>query len=596
MPSSSGSSTRQDELREPLLAAADNNNNSQPQEPPKPIISEEASSSMSNNNSNNHDSTAIMMNDDAPPPPAGSEQELAAPVSILRRPAPPPPATTTHNEANHNKSSCCVLSPIQVMAMLSNYSTSYNVVNISMVLPILEQLIPDTSNEDKAASASSLLAGMMVGQLVGGYLGDSPVLGRMGALQLVMALQVVASLGSAICLQTSHKDFYVLLAVFRFLLGVGAGGVYPLAAVLSAEEQPEEEDETEHQDSGAGHHYHHGPTQPQGSTTSMNHNEDEEVEEDVDAAEQRQIRRVVLTFSTQGLGFITAPLVTVPLLYATTNLNLIWRILLGLGSLPGIVLLGMQLWMRRRQSAARRRHYPIPQRVTSPEDDEDADAGEAPVVESAIVQQQQDEDNNNNHRDDIEDRHQGDGPVGEHENTNDAVTEEILLRNMQIMEEQLTTTTGGRWDAIRHEPNLIRKMLGTAGTWFLFDVMFYGNTLFQPVVIDAAFGKSSNHGGDDDPIHELREDAINSLILTSIALPGYAVAGFVMGKKCCCILQTPKYVMLQGFGAMSVLYFAIGDNWSALRRTPALLVLLYGMYYVMITFVIALFVCEKATH
>ena len=82
-------------------------------------------------------------------------------------------------------------SPLQLVAMLSNYSTSYNVMKISMVLPILEKTIPGTTTEDAAASASSLLAGMIVGQLLGGYLGDSPVLGRLGALQLVMALQVI---------------------------------------------------------------------------------------------------------------------------------------------------------------------------------------------------------------------------------------------------------------------------------------------------------------------------------------------------------------------------------------------------------------------
>jgi hypothetical protein len=117
--------------------------------------------------------------------------------------------------------------PLQLTAMLSNYSTSYNVVNISMVIPILEQIFKQSSSEDVAASASSLLAGMIVGQLVGGYLGDSPILGRLGALQLVMSLQVVASIGSSL-LWTTHirrEHFYVLLAVFRFLLGMGAGGV-----------------------------------------------------------------------------------------------------------------------------------------------------------------------------------------------------------------------------------------------------------------------------------------------------------------------------------------------------------------------------------
>jgi hypothetical protein len=101
------------------------------------------------------------------------------------------------------------------------------------------------------------------------------------------------------------------------------------------------------------------------------------------------------------------------------------------------------------------------------------------------------------------------------------------------------------------EPNLIPKLFGTAMTWFLFDVLFYGNTLFQPIVIKAA-------------------------------LPGYAVAGFVMrstkittttsdttkstmlSKLSSLILyQSPRYVMLQVFFTMTILlyyWYTMGFN------------------------------------
>jgi hypothetical protein len=57
-----------------------------------------------------------------------------------------------------------------------------------------------------------------------------------------------------------------------------------------------------------------------------------------------------------------------------------------------------------------------------------------------------------------------------------------------ITEEELSTDHRGWWESIRHEDDLVRKLSGTAGTWFLFDVPFYGNTLFQPIVIEAGFG------------------------------------------------------------------------------------------------------------
>ena len=206
-----------------------------------------------------------------------------------------------------------------------------------------------------------------------------------------------------------------------------------------------------------------------------------------------------------------------------------------------------QLWIHRKDS-----HEAVPLEEEIPEDT---------VVAADII-------NNSNEQDDGD----HESPLSANEEDNDGV----LLRDMQRMEEELRENTS-RWAAIRREPNLAQKLLGTAGTWFLFDVLFYGNTLFQSIVIEAAFGPSKKGG--DDTTAELREVAINSLILTSIALPGYAVAGIVIGKRLCCVLQSPKYVMLQGFCAMSALYLAIGLNWNFLRHTPALLVVLYGMTF-----------------
>lgn len=376
--------------------------------------------------------------------------------------------------------------PHQITAMLSNYSTSYNVVNISLVLPILQQLNTKSSAADSAACASSLLAGMVLGQLGGGALGDS-FLGRLGALNLVMSLQIIASIASA-CIPIDSGNIYVKLALWRFVLGVGAGGVYPLAAVLSAE---------------------------QGNKSSNKSNAD-------------QGKRVVLTFSTQGLGFVTCPLVAVPLLHITTNLNLIWRILLGLGSLPGLVLMVMQ-WRLYVRNNPRGDAIPLEE---PPETD-------------------------------MESPPEG---ITCHDSTDD-----IVMRG----DTADVPRNVGWLEAISQEPGLGRKLIGTAGTWCLFDVLFYGNTLFQPIVVEAAFGSAES----DSPIHVLQKTAIDSLILTSIALPGYAMAGLLIGKRTCCVLQTPRYVMLQGFAAMSVLYFAIGSNWAYLRHYPVLLVSLYGLTF-----------------
>lgn len=371
--------------------------------------------------------------------------------------------------------------PHQVTAMLSNFSTSYNVVNISLVLPILEQLHNNT-NEDAAACASSLLAGMVLGQIVGGALGDS-FLGRLGALRLVVALQIFASIATAL-LSDENGDIFMALAAWRFILGVGAGGVYPLAAVLSAEM---------------------GSKKRNQSSSDL-------------------IHRVVLTFSMQGLGFVAVPIVAVTLLYFTTNLELVWRLILGFGCVPGIVLMCLQCKLYASQHTV------------------------VPLEEPAEQEESATEHHNNLSL------------------TNDEEEPDAIVHVQRH----------GWWESLRQEPGLARKVIGTAGTWFLFDVVFYGNTIFQPIVVEAAFGGSAKS---NDPLDLLRKTAKDSLALTSIALPGYFIAGAIIGKRTLCFTQTPRYVMLQGFAAMGILYFAIGLNWSYLRQYPGLLVFLYGMTF-----------------
>ena len=402
--------------------------------------------------------------------------------------------------------------PHQITAMISNFSTSYNVVNISLVLPILKELHPGSSEKDTAMVASSLLAGMIFGQLIGGALGDS-WLGRMGALRMVMALQIAASLASAFVGTSgivSHESIFLWLAGWRFVLGIGCGGVYPLAAVISAEEgkQQERRGRPLAENPGTG-----GEDHPERSTNNPS-----------------SVKRVVLTFSMQGIGFVAVPLVAVFLFSCASDLNLVWRSMLGIGALPGGVLICLQCVRYRRE-----------RRVPAPDDYPGPDTEESQAV-----------------------------PTSE-------------MDAMEIDYEPPSPTHGGGGNnqgegwlrSLLHEPGLGRKVLGTAGTWFLFDVVFYGNTIFQPIVVAAAFGTQSGNNG----IDMLRRTALESLILTSIALPGYAMAWIIMGKKTFCVRQTPRYVMLQGFAAMTVLYATIGFNWSYLRGDPTMLVFLYGMTF-----------------
>lgn len=114
------------------------------------------------------------------------------------------------------------------LSLLSNFSTAYNVISISLCLHIMDRLYPATTNDESLCS-SALIAGMIVGQLAGGALGD--MLGRHRAMTLVMCLQVLASLASAFSTDVTvpfiayRASIYQILALWRFVLGLGCGGV-----------------------------------------------------------------------------------------------------------------------------------------------------------------------------------------------------------------------------------------------------------------------------------------------------------------------------------------------------------------------------------
>ena len=41
-------------------------------------------------------------------------------------------------------------------------------------------------------------------------------------------------------------------------------------------------------------------------------------------------------------------------------------------------------------------------------------------------------------------------------------------------------------------PVILRRLLGCSLTWFLYDICFFGNAIFAPVVIDGIFGGSGS--------------------------------------------------------------------------------------------------------
>ena len=126
---------------------------------------------------------------------------------------------------------------ISVVAGASNFGASYNFNDIG----VAELLIDAAGGHVTTYSASMLdctvFSGCIVGMLSFGHLGDR--FGRRHAMAMALGIAVLGSLMSGLSAGEIEKS----LIVWRVVLGLGIGGVYPLSAALAYEAAPDAEDE-----------------------------------------------------------------------------------------------------------------------------------------------------------------------------------------------------------------------------------------------------------------------------------------------------------------------------------------------------------------
>jgi len=170
---------------------------------------------------------------------------------------------------------------------------AYDLFTIDLVLLILpieygEKLINTAA---QSVMVSVMLAGVIVGQLTFGYIADW--LGRKWAFVATAALTVCGALASACAVNSGGAfDLPEQLAFYRFWLGVGVGGEYPLSATVTAEA--------------------------------------------VTGAQARG-RMMALVISMQGFGMLLSSVVALLALYSHVSLEVTWRVLLAFGALLSIV-------------------------------------------------------------------------------------------------------------------------------------------------------------------------------------------------------------------------------------------------------------------
>ncbi len=177
------------------------------------------------------------------------------------------------------------VSGFHVKALLTSgmgfFTDAYDLFIIGVALAVLTPIWHLTSLEISLIGSTSLIAAAL-GSVLFGRLADH--VGRRSIYGYTLIVLACGAIASAL------SPGIVWLLIFRFILGLGIGGDYPLSATLMSEY----------------------------------------------ANRRDRGKLITFVFSMQGLGLICGPLVAILLLVSGLNHDLVWRIMLGLGAVPAL--------------------------------------------------------------------------------------------------------------------------------------------------------------------------------------------------------------------------------------------------------------------
>ncbi|MGD1011116.1 MAG: MFS transporter [Acidimicrobiales bacterium] len=222
-------------------------------------------------------------------------------------------------------------------------------------------------------------------------------------------------------------------------------------------------------------------------------------------------RLVSMVFSMQALGLIVGPLVGLALLSSGISQPLVWRLLLGFGAIPAAGV----IYLRSRMPES-------PRFVAQVKGEGDRAVRDAVAFSEGVI----------------------DGSSTSKERT----------RRMGLGQ-------------FLSNPRMLLLLAGTAGTWFLFDYAYYGNTLSLPAILKGV-----------DAHATLETKLLWTLgIFVVFALPGYALSVLRMDRI------GHKRLQLIGFSVMVACFVILGVV-PGLTTTVVPFLLVFGLSYFFVEF------------
>jgi MFS family permease len=304
---------------------------------------------------------------------------------------------------------------IMFVSGMGFFTDAYDLFIIGIVVALLKPEWGLSTGQVSLLNSVTLLASA-VGAIVFGRIAD--ILGRKKIYGYEVLILAIGALASAVA-----PNFWFLL-IFRAILGIGIGGDYPVSATIMSEY----------------------------------------------SGKKSRGRMVGLVFAMQGAGLLVGPLIASGLLASGLSHDTIWRILLALGAIPGLLVFYL-----------RRRIHETPRFAMAGGATQEAQAAIAAATSTRAGGSP--------------------GPAKESEARHPQSALEgfrILLRSRRMM----------LW------------LIGTAGTWALLDFCYYGNTISTPEILALL-----------NPAASLLHNTLVQLAIFAIfAVPGYIAAILLLDK------------------------------------------------------------------
>ncbi|KAI9497571.1 phosphate:H+ symporter [Zychaea mexicana] len=348
-----------------------------------------------------------------------------------------------------------------------------------------------TPHDVDMAIKVSCSVGTVVGQLLFGWLADR--LGRKRMYGIELIIMIIGTVGQALAGNGPTVSFWAIITFWRIIVGIGIGGDYPLSSVITSEF----------------------------------------------ATTKRRGAMMAAVFAMQGFGQVAASLVGLIATAAAQNaihanpqnLDFVWRIVVGLGALPGCIALYYRLTI----PETPRYTMDVEQKIEKGLRDAKA------FIEYGAA-------------------------AGDYSD------------NVAVTRTDSPVITTASWSDFCHffgQPRNARMLFGTAYSWFALDVAWYGLGLNNSIIL-----QNIGFAGGDDPYTAVFQTCVGNIIINLLgSVPGYWITVFTvdyLGRKT---------IQIMGFCMLTAFFIILGFGYHAiLDYSVPLFIVLYTLTQIFFNF------------